>query len=301
VHCPEFYDRLQNPDYELYHKIAEDSTGATYLYLTDGVQSDVSGTNQSPSVAALRQWVTEGHGLAVIAFKSQFSGAAWSEQLQRMIGIISVPDRPFYIFVFSRDEAQIDQTLSRLSPQTLENAKVIRFSQSSVECVVQLHKGVRFLRRQSHWAMIKFQSLNISEFADFACTIDPSYPYKALLPQITGEYSERTDEPFPGLGEFPLGASFQPTQPTVTTTGSMSVTIAKLPKSQTARFGYYQLRFIPTPGALKSAIAELSTDSDADKDSFSKTYRFSWLLEQLGRAQLSAHPWSPFAFTLQYN
>lgn len=301
IHCPEFYNRLQNPDYELYHKIAEDSTGATYLYLTDGVQSDVSGTNQSPSVAALKQWIADQHGLAIIAFTSNFSGEAWSEQRQKMIGNVTVTERPFYVFLFSREEAGIEATLSRFSPQTVANSQIIRFSPRGVECAVQLHKGVPSLRRKSQWAMVKLKSIKSSAFADYNCEISNSYPYEAIVPKISGEYSERTDHPFPPLGSLPTGTSFDASKPIITGSGSSVVILAKMQKSPTARYGYYQLRFAPTPGTLKEAIAKLSTDFDADQDSFNKTYRFSWLLEQLGRAQLATHPWAPFAFTLQYN
>jgi hypothetical protein len=304
IHCGPFYSRPQNPDYELYHQIAQDSSEAPYVYITDGVQSDIGGTNQSPSIQALRQWIANGHGLAILAFRSAFSGPAWSEQMQKMQGTITVESRPFYAFVFAQSDADIDAILGRLSPQTTGSTVLIRFSPNAVRCAVHLHHGIPQLLKKSvpPWAMTRHDALKRNAvLADYDCRIDNSYPFASITPTLSTTYTERTDRPFPPVGEPPPGTSLSKGSMTADGEGSVIEIRADLPKSTSARYGLYEMRFEPAPGALKSTIEALSTDSDANPDAFDRTYRFSWLIDQLGRTHLSTVPWVPFALTVKYN
>lgn len=304
IHCPAFYSRLQNPDYELYRHIAADSTGSAYIYLTDGVQSDFSGTNQSPSVGELKQWLSQGSALAVLVFRSEFEGDAWSEQQQRMTGPITVPARPFYAIVLASEETAIDEILSKLSQQVTSRAELIRFSPDAVRCAVDLHKGIPKLKRMNSppWAMVKLQSIKDSRLvADYRCAIDTTYPFASVQPKLTAAYTTRTDLKFPDLGSVPPGWTTILDSLYRTDKGSVAEVELGLPKENKGRFAYYDIRFDPLPGALRASVGLLSTDSDSDPGSFDRTYRFSWLIEQLGRTHLARTPWVPFSITIQYN
>jgi hypothetical protein len=301
IHCAEFYDRRQNPDYELYKIVADDSTNATYVYITDGVQSDISGTNLSPSVVALKNWLESGHGLAIIGFRSRFSGRAWSEQLQRMFDNISVESRPFFAFVLAPDESELDRAIGQLSSQALLAAEVIRFRNTALECSVELHQGIPYWNHQSFWWAVKLDAIRSDTLADYRCQIDPEYPFKSVTPVIAAEYTERTDGAFPPLGPTPGGTAFSIGRIKTKGDSSSAEILVPIPKSTSNRFGYFQLRVSPKPGAFRQEIEQLSIDTDADPANFSKTYRFSWLVDQLARTHLTKTPWVPFALTVQYN
>jgi hypothetical protein len=309
THCPDFYDRLQNPDYQLFRMINEDSSGRSHVYVTDGVQSDLRGASQSPSVQELQRWLRAGHALAILAFRGAFEGSAWSEQRQQMIGAVSVEHRPFYAFIFASYEPDVDALLRTLSRETLGRATIIRVSTDSVHCTTT--PGQRLPKYATlppaPWAMISASTFNRirsgpAVIAEYRCQIPTTFPFETVLPRIAQVRYAAWERGRFALPSDPLAALYL-TADSVDVKAATSTTFVKaaLPFDQNHRFGYYEMRIEPDPGALRPAIRNLSTDSDAQIDSFDRTYRFSWLVEQLARVPFERSlGWSPFAFTVQY-
>jgi hypothetical protein len=304
VHCGSFYDRLQNPDYAFYRTVRADSLRSIYLYLTDGVQSDVSGSSQSPSVAELKQWVADGNALAILAFRSGFSGQAWSEQRQRMIGSVSVDDRPFYLFVFAPTEAALDRTLGRLSSSTVRGAEITRFGHASVRCSARAARRLpKYTWKETPpWAMVKLTSEGalIGHLLDYRCQLANGYPLRAVLPRLSIGYRRWSGNAF-SERTSPGGAT-DLTADSVEFAGRESIVhvAGTLPFDNSSRYGFYEIRMDADPGELKAEVRSLSTDSDASVEAFKQTYRFSWLIEQLARVHLGSTSWTPYTITVQY-
>jgi hypothetical protein len=304
VHCAQFYDRRQNPDYALYRRIREDSSRHAFLYVTDGVQSDLGGSSQSPSVAELKRWVQDGRALAILAFHSRFAGQAWSEQRRQMLGSVSVKDRPFYAFFFAQNEVALEHVLSRLSQSTLVKATPMRFDSESVRCNARPAQRLPKYtwREKPPWAMVRLTSRGALEqpLVDYRCELERGYPVGVVLPRVSSEYRRWTNAGFSNTANGSTGARFSADSAEQRNGESVVHIRGSLPFDDLTRFGFYGIRMTPEPGELRSEVRDLSSDSDASLDSFSHTYRFSWLIEQLARVHLSTAKWTPYALTIQY-
>lgn len=309
LHCPTFYDRMQNPDYELYHRLNRDSTGTTSIYVTDGVQSDLLGANQSPSVRELEDWIRADRALAILAFQSTFSGQAWSEQRQQMIATVTGTKRPYYAFVFAKTESDLEALLRRLSRETLAKATLLRVTSDSVQCsAVPASKLPKYATAATlPWAMIDaytYKSLQAlpSVVAEYRCVVPTSFPFEAVLPRIEeSRYLAWEGGEFIVQKGLPGGAVFSTDSVAVRKDGNTAFLKATLPFDEKHRFGHYELHISASAGALRRSVRDLTTDSDAAVSDFDRTYRFGWLVEKLARARFEQRPaWSPFALTVQY-
>jgi hypothetical protein len=305
VHCPVFYDRLQNPDYALFRAAEEDSAGRTFLYLTDGVQSDWRGSNPGPSLGLLKEWVKQGRGLAILAFRSRFEGPLWSEQAQRMLPVVRTDSRPFYLFVLAPTEDALDALFQQLSQATFASARAMRFTSDDIACRTRLGSKVpRQANSESPpWALVRHDRLaKAPALLEYSCHLRSLYPLRSVRPKLTIGYRawNRKKEAFEGLQSLPGGLKLQ--TDTILTDGDSSLARLKgtLPFDGTTPYGLYQLRLDALPGELRPWIDSLSTDDDADSQMFDRTYRFSWLVDQLARTHLARQPWSPFTLTIQY-
>jgi hypothetical protein len=304
VHCGPFYDRLQNPDYSLYKRIREDSAGRTFLYITDGVQSDLGGSSPSPSVAELKRWVQERKALAILGFRSQFAGQAWSEQRRQMLGSVRVENRPFYAFLFAPNTVALDRLLARLSQSTLATAVPFRFDQDAVRCSASPARRLpKYTWRETPpWTMVRLTSQRSVEspLLDFRCELQVGYPVGVVLPRISTEYRQWRGSGFSTEAAASIRARFSADSVETKRNESIVHVNGTLPFDNLTRFGFYSIRLTPEPGELRGDVNALSTDSDASTDSFTRTYRFSWLVEQLARVHLATAAWSPYALTIQY-
>lgn len=303
VHCPAFYNRLQNPDYALYRAAQGDSSGSTYMYVTDGVQSDWVGSNPGPSLGLLKEWVGSGRGLAILAFRSAFSGPVWSEQRQQMLTTATVSNRPFYVFLLAPSDREIDAVLRRLSSATLADAETLRFRADAVRCSARAgeHLSKYSFATSPPWALITHADLQESaDILEFDCRIDKQYPLWAVVPRVAARYRQWLESTFKEPKDSPVATSIRGDSIVRTAEGSRVTLRGSLPFDNSARFGLYEFRFDSDPGELRAIVDSLSTDSDAQPDSYSQTYRFSWLIEQLARSHLAGQGWTPFSLTVQY-
>lgn len=309
VHCSPFYDRAQNPDYQLFHRINADSEPQVSIYVTDGVQSDMTGTNLSPSVREMEQWIRSGNALSALVFRSEFHGPAWSEFRQQMIGTADVPNRPFYAFLFAPTEADIRALYRGLSAETRRDAMLISLSGDSVDCVARLSpKLPKYASARTFpWAMVgraTFERIADRQavIAEYVCTHPASFPFETVLPRVNrAEYYGWTHGSFARESILPRGANFVTDSVSAAPRMSTAYVKAGFPEDELHRFGFYVVNLAAQPGAVSPGIKSLSTDSDAELASFARTYRFSWLVEQLAQTgferSLGA---ASFALTLQY-
>jgi hypothetical protein len=295
VHCGDAFRRLQNPDYELYARMEQDSAAAVNVYFSDGVQSATTAATPSPSVRALQTWLANGRALAILAFRSRFSGEPWSEQRNAWMDSTEVPDRPFYVFVLGTTEAAIDQTLARLSP-SLKPEATLRFPADPFTCGIR--RKVQAQRETSSplWALVppsvhRQMSAQPIHVADYACTIRDGYPLRAVEAALTVSYRRWDGQGFGAEVPLPEPASFAVGTPAASAAGSVTPVHGTVPRDHPGTlFGFYHVRLSPRPGALKAELESLSTESDADPAQFNRTYRFSWLVEHLVRSQFARGP-----------
>lgn len=306
LHCPELYNRRQNADYKLYAQIAADSQGpAAQLYLTDGVQSDLGGNSQSPSVDQLARWLDEGRALAILAFRSRFEGPIWSEMRNRFIDTAVVERRPFYVFAFARSDEALDRALGTLSQATMDSARVVRFARSAVACALTPDSVRAFTKDVAiPWVMLS-QPTTASAASgavrvmDHACEVGPEFPLASVRPIVrVAKYLRWTGSDFVE-DALPRGTEFRAAG---TGRDGRARIEARLPMPTTpTRFGLFHLRVGAEAGAVRDWIDALSADSDADISAHERTYRFAWLVERLARVQLSyAVPADAFSITSFY-
>lgn len=306
VQCPDQYSRLQNPDFKLIERISADSAAGLNVYLTDGVQSAMSAATPSPSVRALQQWVSGGHALAILAFRGDFDGPGWSERLGRWIGNASVPDRPFYAFLFTRNEEEMDRALARLSPELTRGATLIRLRGGAAACRVEPQVLASTGTSNPLWLLMTAAAQDSlaarpGVIANYSCRIGPSYPVRAVPARIEATHRPWLGNAFGDAQTLPPGVAFSADTATATQEGSIAPVWASIPDVASTRFGFYHLVLHGQPGEIKPSLLALSTDDDADPASFDRTYRFSWLLGHLVRAQFEQEkPRTPFFFTATY-
>lgn len=304
VLCPQTFTRLANPDYRVVERASEDS-GAVHLYFTDGVQSAGPAATPSPTVRALQQWVSGGRGLTILAFRSEFSGSAWSEQLGRMVGDVKVKDRPFYIFVLAPSPGAADAVVRRLSPSLRSMAQVIRFPEEPVQCRLQHRQPLQQRDAAIGWGFMRPEVVERffgggAPLATFTCDIEEGYPLATVLPQAEPRYWIWTGSAFqsaaPPAGFAVAVDSIQDEPARVS-----AVLHARFQPDARTNWGVLGLRVGAETGRLLDALQSLSTHQDAFPEQFSKTYRFDWLIEHLVRSHLErASPEAELFTTLQY-
>jgi len=307
VHCPAFYNRAQNPDAELFRLFLEDSTSRTNLYLTDGVQSDLSAT-QSPSVNALREWLRRGHPLAVLAFRSRFSGRGWSEARKAWAGEWRVNDRPFYVYVFARTDAALDRTLSRLSSDLSGRALTIRFGDTAARCSASPASLPHEASDLSPpWLLLGVSTTaklvrQPSPVLQISCALRAESPLSGLrFDADSVKYGRWTGRTFAYPSDAPAGTSFNGDSTVASKGGFRSYVSARLADDQTTRFGYFALQLVPGRIDVLPGVVALSTNSDIDRSTARQTYRFSWVVEQLLRTQIERTlPRLTYFFTVTY-
>lgn len=295
VHCPDAFRRLQNPDYELYTLMEGDSAARVNVYFSDGVQSATSAATPSPSVRALQAWLAKGRALAILAFRGRFAGEAWSEQRGAWMGPVDVPDRPFYVFVLAPSEKDVDETLAKLSP-SLRPETTLRFPSDPFSCGIRRRVAAQAETTSPPWALVppsvhRQMAENPAHVADYACSIREGYPLRAVEAALSASYRRWDGQGFGDEGALPEPAAFTLGKPAPAATGSVTPLHGTVPRDQPGTlFGFYHLRLTPRPGALRPELESLSTESDADRAQFNRTYRFSWLVEHLVRSQFARGP-----------
>jgi hypothetical protein len=302
VRCPAFYDRLQNPDYALFKAALDDSSGATYLYFTDGVQSDWQGSNPGPSLGALEHWLKSGRAFAILAFRSQFSGQAWSEQAQRMIANINAAKRPFYLFVLAQSDSALDATVQKLPASLLTSARTIRFGQDAVNCKIVPGNVPKFRSSPAPpWSLVEHAKITAGKsLVSYQCDVRSEYPLAHVRPRVTLGYRTWGGQAFSGATTPIAGAALKVLPSTDSQGRSVTPLEGALPMDGTTRFGFYSVRIDGDPGMPRTWIDSLSVDSDAQPETFDRTYRFSWLVERLARANLAMRAPAVYGLTIQY-
>lgn len=293
VHCAPFYDRAQNPDAELFRRILADSAARVHVYVTDGVQSDLSAT-QSPSVLMLREWLARGRPLAILALRSRFDGRGWSEARKQWTGRWQAEARPFYLFVFAPGDDALDRTLSRLSGAVRDRATLLRFGDGALRCTVEQGTLPRATQgADPMWAMFGVrQAATLAGsggglVARLACAAREGFPVAGVrLVTDQVRYGRWTGSAFTFPTDAPAGTSFQGDSVAPGPGGFQTFVRGRLPNDASTRFGFYAARLVPGPVQVAPAVAALSTDSDATDASADRTYRLAWVVEQLLRAQV---------------
>lgn len=296
VHCPDAFRRLQNPDHALYALMEADSTAGIHVYFSDGVQSDARAATPSPSVRALQAWLARGRALAILVFRSRFAGDAWSEYRGAwMEGKVDVPDRPFYVFVLASREEDVDATIAKLSP-SLKPEATLRFPREPFTCGIRRKVGAQAETTSPLWALVppsvhQQMAEKPVHVADYVCTIRDGYPLRTVEAALEATYRRWDGQGFGDQGALPQAASFTLGTPAPGAGESVTPLHGTVPRDQPGTlFGFYHLRLSPRPGALRPEVDSLSTESDADRAQFNRTYRFSWLVEHLVRSQFARGP-----------
>lgn len=312
LHRKGTFVRTYNPDYCLFRAFTAAGGEGVHLYVSDGVQSAVSFGVPSPTAVALRQWLSDGRSLAILAFRSEFSGRAWSEQLRNWVGTAEVDRRPFYLFVLAPDDAALDAVLEdRVGPDDFDgDVELFRFSPDPVRCRVEASGQYQNRASEPAWSFLTAaQQERLEEAEDEVATVScertPNYPLGEVLARVDTEYRPwRTEQGTFAEPENPPPMAAYSAQP-VSNGSSGGLPDLKVrgraPDDTDTRFGLYHLQLEIHPGDLVATAEEITTDSDADPESFDRTYRFDWLLEHLVRWQMArTAPRESFFLTLTY-
>lgn len=312
LHRRSTFVRTHNPDFCLFRAIERTGGDGVHLYLSDGVQSAVRFGVPSPTAVALDNWLAEGNSLAILAFRSEFEGRAWSEQLREWVGRVSVEERPFYLYVLAQDEAALDRVLEdRLGPEDFDGeVELFRFVPDPLRCRVEATGRYEHQASNPAWSFLtssqqeRLQS-SLGEVATVRCDRPSGYPLAEVLARVESDYWpwSTAEKSFEGPERSPPGTNFTAEPVSEQASGGFPhVKIqGRAPDDSGTRFGLYHLSLEMHPGTLTAEVAELTTDSDADPENFDRTYRFDWLLEHLVRGQMArSAPREDFFLTLTY-
>lgn len=302
LHEPDSYDRLNNPDYCLVRDLLGSDSLGTSLYISDGVQSSEDYGISSPTVAAFREWIGGGRALEILAFRSEFSGRAWSEQRRRWIGEADIESRPFYVFIFARTSAEVSGLVAGLPEEIRDLATRISFHEDPVACSMNL--GSSFYERDPDINWIHLRSLSGTSSSDdvipgiLRCRMDEAYPLASLVGDVDPSYYawNGADNGFVGPSDPPGGTTLE-VDSIGTDPGLVEIPI-RAEWSLVHGIGFYRLKTSALPGGIRPTIRDLSTDSDSALEDFDRTFRFDWLIGHLVRAQLETQDLERSMFVL---
>jgi hypothetical protein len=137
--------------------------------------------------------------------------------------------------------------------------------------------------------------------AEYRCRIPPQYPVATIVPALEASYRRWSGTAFEPAPSLPSGTSFASDSLAHGPGGSTARITSTLGFDSLTRFGFYTVALQATPGMLRPDVQALSTDDDSRLENFDKTYRLSWLVDQLARAQiLGTRSIQPFFLTIQY-
>jgi hypothetical protein len=291
VNCPETYSRTENRDSLLFSRIVRSREPA--VYFTDGVQSDATSSSLARVAALLGEWIESGHSLAWVVDTSTFVGDVWSERGRRSGGIDTIPGKPFHVLVFANDPAQLDSLLAAAGP-VLVDARIYRFDSHAVRCqLTKFHSGeLPRMDMENHWFSPSASDLralaDTGVLAEIEC--DDQYPVARLTPsanpRISGVW---TKQGFDTVQPPPYTIYTGAKTAAITSAGNVRrarhTVNAFIPRPPSGTVSFWDIRFaLSAAGGLAPEIHDLSTDDDSDVHARTKTYRFTWLMEQLVEA-----------------
>ena len=289
------FSRLNNPDYCLYNALRTSDDSHTSFYFTDGVQSAREYGVISPTAQSLGQWLRDGRGLAILAFRGPFFGRGWSEQARSWITEeVNVEDRPFYAFVLGPDQESIDVALDRLSENIRRRVFILRFGENPIRCRPAATARRQFDWKDPTWELVPASIIQMLDpetymvFGEYRCDIPVDYPLSAVLARTNFDYRpwDGRQKSFGSPKDPPAGMEFRGDSLTWGPSGSTVFLAGFVPISSDSRFGFLHLRVEGQPGDLRPMVRDLSTDSDLRAEDFNRTFRFDWLIEHLVRSHL---------------
>lgn len=315
LHDVATFDRLHNPDYCLVSALVQASDSATYLYITDGVQSSSEYGIPSPTARAYRQWLASGRDLAIVAFDGEYHGKVWSEHRRRWLDPVTIQDRPFFLVLFGPDSSAVASALSKLDPVITRYSgqaqpRVLRFSRPNLSCEVRPVVRKKEIRADLNWIFVDPEVLPQANFsatpvlvAAYTCLLPPYFPLATLSARLQVDYWrwDAQARDFLRLPNPPRESQVF-ADSVLAAPGTFTAFLqAVLAPDQASRFGFYRLQVSATAGDLPAWVREISTPDDSDPETFSKTYRFSWLVENLILTHFAgALNTVPLFLTLQY-
>jgi hypothetical protein len=136
----------------------------------------------------------------------------------------------------------------------------------------------------------------------FACMSEEDSPIANVRFVINSlQYGRWNGQKFAFPVDAPLGIAVTADSTVNVAHGFSSVVSLRLTDDPTTRFGFLAAQMVPGQIMVQPAVAALSTNSDVDVSTANKTYRISWVIEQLARADLERSlPMLPFALTVTY-
>ncbi|HEX7316655.1 MAG TPA: hypothetical protein VF297_22325 [Pyrinomonadaceae bacterium] len=306
---PQFYDLDYNPDDRLLTQLAEEESPAFSVLITDGVYSVPDGATSPPIVEAVNKWFDRGYAFGIFVFKSPFRGTIYAEN--RPVGVpnVSVGERPFYAFVLSPSERELNAFWQKLH-QRMPQARAILFSDSSVVTKVDFSertKGTYSFQRPPgapyHWHMLDADAFGDGGRAavDYVVSyiVAPDYPVSEFrfdlaatyyrwdgnrFVEVKGGPAAGFDHKFGEVTMQDASAAEPATRP-----GAEGQRTAKpkpnlkivYPKDPEGAYGFYHLRLVGSPKSLRTDIRDLSTRDDTDPRNAGSTFRFYELVNAI--------------------
>ncbi len=287
IGCPSFYTLSQNPDQELYRRVREEEPGAISVYFTDGVLSDQTGLLPTATTDELMRWLDQGGRLGLAAFRATYQGRLWSEQRGTWVPDGSrdwnetVPDRPFYAFVFARTEEALQETLRELQRIGRDNwVGGLRFGPWASSCEFDAASGVFQRDGELPWVALRFRrNPNELDVGTVRCPLPAYSALESISVEFTSDYLRWVSGSLEGAPTL-AGAQFR-TDPSVGS-GLLELPLRlSTPEDRGARYGFHLTRIQAATGAPVAWVSDLDTDSDAEPEQANRTFRFRWVVDVL--------------------
>ena len=303
--CPGPLNWQNNPDFALHSAIRADTLHDLSIYLTDGVLSDVDGVLPTRSARELRDWLAEGNQFAVVAFRGSFRGRFWSEERQRMLpSPMEVPDRPFYLFVFSRTGPRLDEFLDGVAAFAgdLDLVGIARFG-GGVRCDVQTTGTLLRRLDANQWLAVRLGRDGIEVPLTFNCRTPRHWVLAEISLTPTLEYWRWVTRRFNEADRPRDGVRIDDLRIAVDGRGASGTgrSVLELQDDVGARFGHYNVSFAAGAGSVPAWLTELYGESDGSLGELNRTYRLGWVFEGLVSDELARQGVvSRFRFMAQY-
>ena len=287
IGCPDFYTLSQNPDQELYRRVRDKEPGVVSIYFTDGVLSDETGLLPTATTDELMRWLDQGGRLGLAVFRATYQGRLWSEQRGSWVPdgprewTGTVPERPFYAFIFARTEGALQETLRELQRIGRDNwVGGLRFGPWASSCEFDAASGVYQRDGELPWVALRSRrNLNELDVGTVRCVLPEHSALESISVDFATDYLRWVSG---SLEEAPnlAGAQFR-THPSVRSHELELRLSLSTPEDRGARYGFHLTRMQAATGSPVAWISDLDTDSDAEPEHANRTFRFRWVVDVL--------------------
>ncbi|MGH9751928.1 MAG: hypothetical protein ACREA2_04025 [Blastocatellia bacterium] len=307
----DFYNLGHNRDEDLVQRLLGEEAIALSVLVSDGVYSVPKAGYPIPFVNALSEWLQRGRVLAIYVFRAPFDGELY-DQNDRAIGRAVLDDRPFYAFVFSANEAELEKFDNKLSQRAVRPSQRFVFADNALSCQPKLELTVgqnsdvdaaehlydQIDAAAYYWLMFDAGLFKRADSAHISfrppCKLNAEYPVSGLRYDLKLEnvwwWNVESDKLLAGQWERAPDQVGMKDNKVAVSEETIALSLARNPQASHTLYQFAVDLSSRNRWQLKQEIIGLNglnTEDDRDVNAARQTYGFSRLIDGLVETHLA--------------